>query len=226
MGYGGRTMVEGTASELASDSEADLLERLRLGDEAAFGFLLDRYHRPMVRLARSHVSTDAAADDVVQETWMAVVRGIERFEGRSSVKTWLFRILVNRAKSRGVKESRSVPFSSLDDDSGWTVDPDRFLDDSHRWGGYWSAPPVSWRDAPELNALNSEIRQSIGRALDDLPAMQQAVVTLRDVHGLDAAEVCVALDVSEANQRVLLHRGRSRMRTVLESEFLESGLVS
>lgn len=213
--------------ELTSRDEANLIGRLRLGDEAAFTFLLERYHASMVGLARSFVSSETAAEDVVGDTWMAVVQGIERFEGRSSVKTWLFRILVNRAKTRGVRESRSVPFSSLadDGDDGYrSVDPDRFLDESHRWGGYWSVHPSSWRNGPELNTLGGELRQSMGRALSGLPPMQQAVVTLRDVHGLGASEVCETLDVSEANQRVLLHRGRSKMRAVLESEFQESGL--
>lgn len=212
------------AHGVTSPDDGDLVARLRLGDEAAFSLLVDRYHASMVRLARSYVSTETAAEDVVGDTWMAVVQGIERFEGRSSVKTWLFRILINRAKTRGVKESRSVPFSSLGDDDHHTVDPDRFLDESHRWGGYWSVHPSSWRNGPESRAMSGEIRQSLGRALDALPAMQQAVVTLRDVHGLQAREVCEALEVSEANQRVLLHRGRSRMRTALECEFQDSSL--
>lgn len=215
--------------EATSQGEADLVDRLRLGDEAAFTFLLERYHASMVRIARSYVSSETAAEDVVGDTWMAVVQGIERFEGRSSVKTWLFRILVNRAKTRGARESRSVPFSSLGDDGDdghRSVDPDRFLDESHRWGGHWSVHPNSWRNGPELNALSGELRQSMGRALDRLPPMQQAVVTMRDVHGLQAGEVCETLEVSEANQRVLLHRGRSQMRRALESEFQGSGLES
>ena len=209
-----------------SVDEVDLVARLRSGDETAFCYLVDRYHVSMVRLARSFVSTDAAAEDVAQDTWMGAMRGVDRFEGRSSVKTWLFRILVNRAKTRGVRDSRSVPFSSLGDDGEHAVDPDRFLEESHRWGGYWSAPPSRWRDGPELKAIGAETRKMLGRALDELPPMQKAVVTLRDVHGFETGEVCDALDVSEANQRVLLHRGRSRMRTVLEVDFRASGAGS
>lgn len=219
-------MTDGGGGVGALADEVELVNRLRSGDESAFGTLVDRYHVSLVRVARSYVSTEAEAEDVAQETWMAVVRGIERFEARSSIKTWLFRILVNRAKSRGVRESRSVPFSSLDRDGERCVDPDRFLDADHRWGGFWAAPPNSWRDSPEVRAASAEIRRALGRALDELPAMQQAVVTLRDVQGFSPTEVCEALDVTEANQRVLLHRGRSRLRTVLEAEFRASGAMS
>lgn len=206
-------------ADLSHQNEVDLVRLLRQGDEMAFNTLLDRYHVSMVRLARSYVSNEAAAEDVVGDTWLAVVRGLERFEGRSTVKTWLFRILLNRARSNGAREAKSVPFSSLDHEAGPTIESDRFVDASDRWVGYWSAPPCVWPLGPESSVDRGEMRRSIGRALDRLPPTQQTVVTLRDVHGLSASEVCEILDVSEANQRVLLHRGRAKLRLVLESMF-------
>lgn len=208
----------GSASQGSKNaSEADLVRLLRQGDELAFTTLVDRYHASMVRIARSFVSSDAAAEDVAGDTWLAVVQGLERFEGRSTVKTWLFHILANRARSRGVKEARSVPFSSLDDEANPAVNPDRFLPAGGRWAGYWSAPPCSWSLGPESSADSARLRRLIARALDQLPASQQAVVTLRDVQGLTGSEVCDILQLSEANQRVLLHRGRAKMRLILET---------
>lgn len=210
-------MVETGVLRADLDNEVALVRRLGSGDEAAFEELVSRYHVAMVRLARSFVSTEAAAEDVAQEAWLGVMRGIERFEGRSTVKTWLFRILVNRAKSRGVQESRCVPLSSLATNDDHRIEPDRFVDHSDRCGGYLATAAGSWRYAPELRAINSETRKQLKIALDSLPPAQQAVVRMRDVLGLTAAEVCKALKLSEANQRVLLHRGRSRMRAILES---------
>lgn len=199
-----------------------LVAALRRGDEGAFVTLVERYHAALVRLARAYVSDEATAEEVAQETWLAVLRGIDRFEGRSSLKTWLFRILVNRAKTRGVRERRTVPFSSLDgggeeDDPG--VDADRFRGPEDRWPGHWLAPPAAWRAGPEEVALSAETRRVIERAIEDLSPLQRQVITLRDIEGWSAEEVCNTLGISETNGRVLLHRARTRVRAALERYF-------
>jgi RNA polymerase sigma-70 factor (ECF subfamily) len=168
----------------------------------------------MARVARAYVATNEAAEDVVQETWLGVIRGLDGFEERSSLKTWIFRILVNRARTRGERESRSRPFASLDADDQPAVDPDRF-NEHGRFAGYWSSPPNA-RSIPEDAVLLAELGQQLQAVLDGLPATQRVVITLRDVHGLSSAEVCDLLGVSEGNQRVLLHRARSRARAALE----------
>ena len=194
------------------DPDRDLLVRLRAGDERAFVELVDAYDRRLRRLAREFVRTDALAADVVQETWLAVVRGLDRFEGRSSLKTWIFRILVNRARTRGVREARQVPFSSLegDDERGPSVDPSYFEDD-----GTWRTPPSRLQTEPEGQLLAKELRGEIGAVIDDLPAQQRTVILMRDVAGLDGPEVAEALGISEVNQRVILHRARTRVRDAL-----------
>ena len=207
----------------ATVEEAELLEALRRGDETAFARLIDRYHASLVRLAMSYVATKEQAEDVVQETWLGVLNGIDRFEGRSSLKTWIFRILVNRAKTKGVRERRSVPFSSLEgdgDEKEPSVDPSRFQEGT-RWAGYWSAPPESWEGIPEDRLLSGETRMVVDDAIALLPPMQRAVITLRDVRGFTSQEACEVLGLSEANQRVLLHRARSKVRARLE-EYLGS----
>jgi RNA polymerase sigma-70 factor (ECF subfamily) len=206
----------------ATAEEIALVVALRAGDGDAFGSLIDRYHSPLLRLAMSYVATKEAAEDVVQETWMAVMAGIDRFEGRSSLKTWIFRILINRAKSAGVREHRSVPFSALDDveEKDPSVDPSRFQTGT-RWAGYWSTPPHSWAGIPEERLLSAETRAVVEDAIAMLPPMQAAVLTLRDVRGFSAQEACETLGISEANQRVLLHRARSKLRARLEG-YLES----
>ncbi|MBI5494866.1 MAG: sigma-70 family RNA polymerase sigma factor [Deltaproteobacteria bacterium] len=192
--------------------EAVLLERLRRGDEAAFSHLVERHHRPLLRLARSFVSSQAVAEEVVQDTWVAVITGLPTFEARSSLKTWIFRILANRARTRGVREGRSVPFSSLSGDDEPAVDASRFSAN-----GMWSRPPEAWDgNAPDTILMNGEAMRSLSRAMEELPPAQAAVVTLRDVAGMDSAEVCSVLEISETNQRVLLHRARSKLRRVLE----------
>ena len=200
-----------------------VVEALRRGDENAFATLIDRYHTTLLRLAMSYVATREQAEDVVQETWLGVLNGVDRFEGRSSLKTWIFRILVNRAKTKGVREHRSVPFSSLEGDREEkepSVDPSRFQE-SGRWAGYWSAPPESWEGIPEDRLLSAETRAIVDAAIAMLPDMQRAVITLRDVKGFTSQEVCEVLGVTEANQRVLLHRARSKVRGRLE-EYLGS----
>ena len=193
----------------ASDEDAELVARLRAGDEQAFVLLVSRHHAAMLRLARSFVSSAAVAEEVVQDTWLGVLRGIDGFAGRSSFRTWLLRILVNRATSTGMRERRSVAVG----DAGPVVDRARF-DAS----GAWMSPPTHWIEDSDDRMLAQGLTDQIQRALDGLPARQREVVTLRDVDGLSGLEVCEVLDISEANQRVLLHRGRSHLREALESE--------
>src|SRR5689334_632902 len=177
----------------------------------------------MIRVARLHVATKEAAEDVVQETFLGVIRGIDRFEGRASLKTWIFRILVNRAKTRGEREGRTRPFSSVLAEVSadeHAVDPERFLD-TGRWQGYWQAPP-SAQQLPEAHLLADEVGHELLGAIAALPPNQRLVITLRDVQGFSSAEVCQLLAISEANQRVLLHRARSKARATLERHLDET----
>jgi RNA polymerase sigma-70 factor, ECF subfamily len=198
----------------AGDGAADaaLLARLRAGEAAAFEALVDRHGGPLLRLARTFVKVPAVAEEVVQDTWLAALDGLERFEGRASLRTWLFRILANTARTRAVREGRSVPWSSLGPgDDGPAVDPDRFQPDGH-----WREPIGGWtEDDPERLALGAETRTVLEAALAALPESQRAVITLRDVEGVAADEACAILGLSEANQRVLLHRARTRVRAAL-----------
>jgi RNA polymerase sigma-70 factor (ECF subfamily) len=190
--------------------DEELLDRLRAGDEVAFSEIVERYHTRLVRFARSFVANGAVAEEVAQETWLAVVRGIERFEGRSSLRTWLFRICANRARSTGASEHRMIAAGPQQA----AVDPDRF--DS---GGAWASPVAHWADAVDDRLAAVVIATHARRAIDELPDQQRQVVTLRDAEGLSSREVCEVLGISEANQRVLLHRGRSQVRSVLEREY-------
>lgn len=201
--------------------EVDLVARLRAGDEAAFRSLVEDLHPALRRVARNYVPSDAVADEVVQETWLGVLNGIDRFEGRSSVKTWVFRILVNRAKTRGERERRTVPFASAFDPAAEVdvplVDPGRFEPCDHPLiPVHWASPPTAWRGSPEDRAVAAETRAELTAALEALPPSQREVVILRDVHGWSSAEVCNALGITETNQRVLLHRGRTRLRQALD----------
>lgn len=198
--------------------DAALVRRLRAREEAAFAELVNRYHGALIRLAMTFVPSRAVAEEVVQETWLGVIRGIDRFEGRSSLRTWVFRILVNRARTRGTQESRSVPFSSVGEPGADepAVDPDRFLGDGTRWAGHWAVAPRSWAAGPEERLLSRETVAVVETAVAALPPSQREVITLRDIEGWDAAEVCALLGVSDGNQRVLLHRARSRVRAALE----------
>ncbi len=192
--------------------ERELIERLRRGDEASFVALVDQHGAAMRRLARMFVSTDASALEIVQEVWTAVLEGLAGFEGRSSLKTWIFQIVVNRAKTRGVREKRVVPMADPEEADAPAVDPARF--DAR---GMWSAPPPRWEErSPEDLLQRKETVEFIREALERLPERQRAVVTLRDVEGWSAEHVCNILDLNETNQRVLLHRGRSRLRALLE----------
>ncbi|HYT39388.1 MAG TPA: sigma-70 family RNA polymerase sigma factor [Acidimicrobiia bacterium] len=207
------------------DDDRAVVEALRRGDEKAFATLIERYHSSLLRLAMSYVATKEEAEDAVQETWLGVLKGIDRFEGRSSLKTWIFRILVNRAKTKGVRERRSVPFSSLEGDTDEkepSVDPSRFQEGT-RLAGSWSSPPESWEGIPEDRLLSGETRAVVEEAIALLPAMQRAVITLRDVRGFTAQEACEVLGLTEANQRVLLHRARSKVRARLEQYLGSAG---
>ncbi|MEP6814661.1 MAG: sigma-70 family RNA polymerase sigma factor [Marmoricola sp.] len=195
-------------------------------DEGTFAHVVGLWSPTMLRVARSHVSTDASAEEVVQDTWLAVLRGLDRFEGRSSLRTWVFRILANTAKTRGVRERRTVPMSSLGDEGAQTVDRDRFREaaDTYYPGG-WRSFPVSW-PTPEQRALGRDVNQVVSAALATLPDQQRTVVTLRDVHGFDADDVCELLDLSPGNQRVLLHRGRASVRARLEAFYGDDARIS
>jgi RNA polymerase sigma-70 factor, ECF subfamily len=193
-----------------STGDRELLERLRAGDEEAFVALVGRHNRALFCVARSFVPTSAIAEEVVQDTWMAVVRGLSKFEGRSSIKTWLVRITINRARSTGRRESRVLPLSR----SEAAVDPNRF-DKS----GQWMTPPEYFVEDTEDRLIAGLLSERIRSSLENLPEIQRQVVTLRDVEGLDSKEVCKLLEITEVNQRVLLHRGRSRLRQDLESRF-------
>jgi RNA polymerase sigma-70 factor, ECF subfamily len=204
-------------------SETLLIESLKAGDERAFASLVDEHSSALLRVARAHVSSRAVAEEVVQETWLAVIKGLDRFEGRSSLKTWIFSILTNTAKTRGQRERRSVPFSSLNggdsEPDGSAVDADRFFPPDHgRYPGHWSLGPAAW-PTPEEGLVSGETREVILEAIEQLPKAQRTVVTLRDVEGWPPEEVCDALGVSEGNQRVLLHRGRTKVRAALERYF-------
>jgi len=198
------------------EGQAELVAALRARDEAAFVALVDELGPSMLRVARMYVSTRAVAEDVVQETWLAVLTGIDRFEGRSSLRTWIFRILANRAKTRGEREGRSLPFSSVGDVDGEShersVDPGRFLADGH-----WGSPPGDWSELPEARLLGKETIEVAHRAIEALPETQRAVITMRDVEGWSSEEVRNVLGLSESNQRVLLHRARSKVRRALEA---------
>ena len=180
--------------------------------------LVVRWSPSMMRVARMYVPTAAVADDVVQETWLAVLQGLDRFEERSSLRTWVFSILVNRARTRGERERRSVPFSSVTPDSDEpAVDPERFQGDAERYPGGWKESPQPWEGDPEERLLAGEVRALILDAIEQLPPNQRAVITLRDIEGLSSEEARNVLDVSETNQRVLLHRARSKVRRALEA---------
>jgi RNA polymerase sigma-70 factor (ECF subfamily) len=202
------------------NEDPQLLARLRRGDEAAFGELMDAHTSAMLRMAMIYVGSRAVAEEVVQETWLGVLRGLDRFEARSSLKTWVFRILRNIAITRAAHERRSVPFSALaaaETEPGEpAVDPDRFFPADHdRWPHHWALGPTRWA-SPEQGLLDRETRHVVLRAIEQLPPAQRTVITLRDIEGWPPDEVCDALGISEGNHRVLLHRARSKVRTALE----------
>ena len=194
---------------LRPDPDAGLVARMRAGEEQAFVELVSRYHASLLRLARAYVASSAVAEEVAQDTWLAVLRGLDSFAGRSTFRTWLLRILVNRARSTGVREHRSMPIG----DAGPAVDASRF--DS---SGAWASPPQHWVEQSDDRLAAVALTTPIAAALESLPWRQREVVLLRDVDGLSSQEVCEVLEISEANQRVLLHRSRSRLRQAIEAE--------
>jgi RNA polymerase sigma-70 factor, ECF subfamily len=207
------------AFDLENAEDEELVRALRAGDEEAFVTLVRRHHALMLRIALGYVRTEAVAEEVVQETWCAVLTGIDRFEGRAALKTWIMRILTNRAKTRGQREARCAPFSAVvtADDEGPAVDPDRFLPADHpRYPNHWAAAPAEWSQTPDERLLAAETRDRIRGAIASLPPRQQLVISLRDVEGWSPEEVCDLLDLTENNQRVLLHRARSHVRAELE----------
>jgi RNA polymerase sigma-70 factor (ECF subfamily) len=210
------------ASQSDHADEAGLVAALRSGDASAFATLVDRHGPAMIRVAMAHVPTRGAAEEAVQEAWIAVIRGVERFEGRSSLKTWIFRILTNVAMRAGARERRSLPFSALADAESTaepSVDPDRFLPADHpQFPGHWAIPPSRW-PTPEEGLLAGEIRAVIAAAIDALPPAQRTVIALRDVEGWSSEDVCDALEISAGNQRILLHRARSRVRSAIEAYY-------
>ena len=190
----------------------DLLSRLRAGDEASFEALVRELHGSLVRVALSFVGVRAVAEEVAQDTWASVLSSLGAFEGRSSLRTWIFRICMNRAKTRAKREARSTPASALGQEDEAAVEDGRFDD-----RGHWAEPPRAWKDeTPEAVLERTEALRQIQRTLLELPALQRAVITLRDLEGLDSDEACAVLDITEANQRVLLHRARARVRRALE----------
>lgn len=213
--------MSGLGEQPAADgSEVAVVAALRAGDEDAFRALVRRHHAALVRVATTMVDSRAVAEEVVQETWLAVIKGIDGFEGRSSLRTWIFRILVNQARRRGAKEARAIPVSFLagnpEGAGGHAVDQARFVPDGQRWAGHWCEPPAPWTDLPAERFSSKETVAAAASAINELPGRQREVVALRDIEGLSGQEVCELLGLSEGNQRVLLHRGRSRVRSMLE----------
>lgn len=213
---------------LVERDESALCAALRSGDERAFEELLDRYDAPLRRFAMTFVRNAAVADEVVQDTWLGVIRGIGSFEERSSLKTWIFQILANNARTRAEREARTIPLSAMSaagDDDEPSVDPSRFLDEQHeRWPGHWAAPLPRWSELPQEALLTRETLDLMRQTIEALPEMQRRVIVLRDVEGWPSEEVCRALSLTEANQRVLLHRARSKVRAVLETHFVGAEL--
>jgi RNA polymerase sigma-70 factor (ECF subfamily) len=202
-----------------SPDDADFLARLRDGDEEAYMLLVEKYHAMLIRTALIYVHDRSVAEEVVQDTWIGFLQGLRRFEGRSTVKTWLFSILINRAKTQALRESHYVTAGdmlTMDDADGATVDPARFHPPGTPNAGEWSVKPNSWEEIPEERMLSLEVREMARAAIDRLPPMQQQVITLRDVEGWDAEQVCESLNITNANQRVLLHRARAAVRRALE----------
>ena len=210
---------------VASVDDARLVASLRAGEEQAFMELVERHGPSMLRVAMLFVRSHAVAEEVVQDTWVGVLDGIGRFEGRSSFKTWLFRILTNTAKTRGERESRTTPVSFLSDSDlepgAPSVDPDRFLPDGERWAGWWASSPMRFDEQPESRLLSSETLSIVRRVVEKLPEAQKVVIAMRDIAGCSSEEVCSSLGISEGNQRVLLHRARTKVRVALEEHLGE-----
>lgn len=203
---------------VAEIGEMALIEALRSGDESAFRHLFRMLNATLVRAARGYAQTDAVAEEIVQETWIGVIRGIDRFEGRSSLRTWVFGIMVNVARTRATREARSIPFASAapPGEEAEPIDPDRFFPSDHsQYAGHWRLGPAAW-GLPEESLVAGEARESILAAIDELPPNQREVIVLRDIGGWPAPDVCNALGITETNGRVLLHRARAKVRAAIE----------
>lgn len=214
-------MPDELPAEPASAAEdRALIAALRAGDATAFMQLVERNQAAMIRVAQQYVSSRETAEEVVQEAWIGLLKALDRFEGRSSLRTFLFRIVMNLARTRGARDARIVPFSSLgsDDGDGPAMDPDRFVQLPDPMAGHWASPVRSWNLSPEQLLLSSETVSMVHAAIAELPTSQRSVITLRDVEGFDSGEVCELLEISEGNQRVLLHRARTKVRMALEAE--------
>jgi len=210
--------VEGSRTE-----DAELVEALRAGDQAAFTALVDELTPALMRMALAHVPSRAIAEEVVQDTWLAVINGIDRFEGRSALRTWIFQILLNKARTRGKREKRTLPFSSFrrraeEGGDEPAVDADRFQGRDGQRPGWWARPPAEW-EGVEARIENNEVRDLLLKAIAELPPRQRDVIVLRDLQGYSSEEARNVLDLSETNQRVLLHRARSKVRAALEEHF-------
>ena len=215
------------APQALPDDQA-LIAQLRQRDEEAFMALVKQYHTSLVRLASIYVNDESVAEDVAQETWLGVLKGLDRFEGRSSLKTWIFTILTNRAKTRAQREKRTLPFSAFQDSDSLetgepSVDPERFNPpDAPAWANHWLFKPTPWEYSPESTLLAKELRARIEQAIAALPPGPRAVITMRDLDGWVSEEVCNVLGISETNQRVLLHRARTKVRRAIEMYFDEA----
>jgi RNA polymerase sigma-70 factor (ECF subfamily) len=214
-----------SGATVVSEDDLRIIEALRARDEGTFTMLVERHNGALVRLATIYVHDRAVAEEVVQDTWIGLLESLDRFEGRSSLKTWLFRILLNCARARARKDSRTIPFSAAfrPEDAGGDERVGRFFPG---WvpvlGGHWTRPVADWHDEPERRALSDETRAHIQRTIDALPPAQREVIMLRDVAGFGSEEVCNALGLSDTNQRVILHRARTRVRRALEQHFAEA----
>jgi RNA polymerase sigma-70 factor (ECF subfamily) len=202
----------------ATSAESELLARLRAGDERAFESLVETLYTTMIAVAGIYVKTRAVAEEVVQEAWLGVLEGLDRFEGRSSLRTWILRILVNIAMGRGGREARSIPFSSIarGDQQEPAVEVERFRRPGEAFAGFWNSYPANWSSLPEEQLMGRETLEVVKRRIEELPDAQRTVITMRDIAGCSAEEVCEVLEISAENQRVLLHRARSKVRAALE----------
>jgi len=210
-------MTESSLRTPVAADEAALVARLREGDERAFEETVERFYPAMIAVARGYVRSRAVADEVVQEAWLGVLRGLDRFEGRSSLRTWVLQIVANIARTRAVREARSVPFSAFElEGDEPVVEPERFRGSDDPYPGHWKSYPTDWETLPEQQLLARETLELVQRAIGELPDTQRVVITLRDVTGCSPEEVCEILSISEGNQRVLLHRARARVRKQLE----------
>lgn len=210
-------MTQAAATGRDAAADAVLLARLRAGDEEAFEALVTRHYATMLAVALTYVKGRSVAEEVVQDAWLGVIQGLDRFEGRSSLKTWILSILVNKAKTRGVREARTVPFTALAPEGEEPAVPhERFRGPGDAFPGHWRAYPGNWQASAAAAVQDKETLRVVVEAIAALPLAQRTVIRMRDVEGYSADEVCAALDVSEGNQRVLLHRARSRVRAALE----------